>query len=65
MTSTQEAVYRPGWRWAGRSLENYKAMQAGVAKAKGVSERLIATKTLTQARKVVYGTKPKQTVYRG
>lgn len=43
--------------WLGRSLSNYKQMQAKVAESKGVLDALMSAKTLTQARKVVYGTK--------
>lgn len=49
--------YKPQWRWVGRNLDNYKAMQSEVAKARGVSAQLAATKTLTAARKAVYGNK--------
>lgn len=43
--------------WLGRSLTNYKAMQEGVARKKGVWEDLRKCTTLTQARKIVYGQK--------
>lgn len=43
--------------WLGRSLANYKQMQAKVAESKGVLDALMNAKTLTQARKIVYGTK--------
>lgn len=52
-----EAKYRPGFFWAGRNLDNYKQMQAKVAASKGVSKELRDAKTLTQARKIVYGYK--------
>lgn len=40
-----------------RSLDNYKKQQAEVAKTKGVYEQLMAARTLTEARRVVYGQK--------
>lgn len=40
-------------------LANYKSMQAGIAKNKGVSLELAAARTLTEARKAVYGYKKK------
>lgn len=49
-----------------KSLENYKKIQAKTAESKGVSEQLTAAKTLTQARKIVYGEKKKTNAkYRG
>ncbi len=56
-----ELKYRPESKWFGRSLENYKSMQANVAASKGVTKELREAKTLTQARKVVYGLKAKNT----
>lgn len=47
--------------WAGRSLENYKAMHAQAAEKKGVSSEFQGAKTLTQARKVLFGMKKKNT----
>lgn len=38
-----------------RSLENYKGMHMGVAKAKGREEMLKNAKTLSQARKICFG----------
>jgi hypothetical protein len=43
--------------WLGRSLQNYKEMQEGVSKSKGVYDDLKKAKTLTEARKIVYGYK--------
>lgn len=42
-----------------KSLENYKKQQAKVAESKGRTEELKAAKTLTQARKAIYGEKRK------
>lgn len=50
MTEKEEQIYRPGWQWNGRSLTNYIAMHP---KAKGA-------KTLTEARKMVFGVKQKR-----
>lgn len=50
-----EQKYRPDSVWRGRSLENYKAMQAKVAESKGRLEQLKAAKTLTEARRICYG----------
>jgi hypothetical protein len=60
MTEKEEATYRPGWNWAGRSLPNYKAMHASLAKSKGVSKEFEAARTLTQARKILFGYKKGQ-----
>lgn len=57
MKEEQQQKYKPETQWFGRSLENYKAQQAGVAESKGVGAELRAAKTLTQARKIVYGYK--------
>jgi hypothetical protein len=46
--------------WTGRSLSNYKAMHEGTAKGKGVGAQLQAARTLTQARKILFGVKAKQ-----
>lgn len=40
-----------------RSLENYKTQQADVAKDRGVYEQLMKAKSLTEARKIMYGSK--------
>lgn len=61
MSERDESKFKPGWNWIGRSLTNYKSMQSGVAASKGVTKELEAAKTLTQARKVVYGYKSKNT----
>lgn len=43
--------------WIGRSLTNYKAIHADKAKKKGVQDAFEAAKTLTQARKILFGVK--------
>lgn len=48
---------KPEWEWLGRSLPNYKSMHASTAKSKGVSEAFQSAKTLTQARKILFGYK--------
>lgn len=48
------------YNWLGRSLSNYKSMQESVAKSRGCLKQLQNAKTLTEARKVVYGVKSKQ-----
>jgi len=45
------------YEWLGRSLSNYKSMHASTAKSKGVGPAFEAAKTLTQARKVLFGYK--------
>ena len=39
-------------------LENYKKTQEKIAKSKGCYDDLVKARTLTEARKVVYGIKP-------
>jgi hypothetical protein len=47
-------------------LKNYKLQQTNIAKQKGCYDQLMAANTLTQARKIVYGTKTKNcSGYRG
>ena len=46
----KDAMYKPEWNWLGRSLENYKSMHPKAAGAK----------TLTEARKLAFGNKPKR-----
>lgn len=48
-------------QWLGRNLNNYKAMHAGLAKSKGVSTEFQNAKTLTQARKILWGYKKSNT----
>lgn len=61
MTKEQlKQLYKPESKWYGRSLDNYKKMQAKVAASNGVGEQLKNATTLTQARKIVYGVKGKQ-----
>jgi len=50
-------VFAPRPNQKNRSLENYKQQQAAIAKSNGVYEQLIAAKTLTAAREIVYGKK--------
>lgn len=45
--------------WMGRSLKNYKLMQGKAAASNNVTKQLEAAKTLTEARKIVYGYKKK------
>ena len=49
----------------GRSLENYKSMHTKTAENKGCKEEFLACKTLTQARKVLFGMKKGQTKSKG
>ena len=60
MSEDNHNIYNPGWRWLGRSLDNYKKLQAKVAAQKGVTEQLKNARTLTEARKICYGVKAKQ-----
>lgn len=48
-----------------RSLENYKQQQANVAKDKGVLDKLMNARTLSEARKIVYGAKSKKPTHLG
>ena len=43
--------------WKGRSLSNYKKQHEGTAKTRGVYEELMKAKTLTSARRILFGTK--------
>lgn len=43
-----------------RSLENYKEMHKEKAKSLGVEKELSSARSLTQARKVLFGEKKKQ-----
>lgn len=54
-----EQKYNPGYSWLGRSLSNYKKQQSHVAENKGVLRELQNAKTLTDARRIVYGSKGK------
>jgi hypothetical protein len=38
-----------------RSLANYKSMHSGTAKSKGVEKELADAKTLTAARRILFG----------
>ncbi len=49
--------YNPSSNYLGRSLKNYQEMQSKAAAQKGVLEQLKAAKTLTAAKKIVYGHK--------
>lgn len=48
------------YNWLGRSLSNYKSQQADIARKKGVGAQLQNAKTLTEARKIIYGVKSGQ-----
>lgn len=52
---TKESIY------LGRSLENYKQMHTNTANDKGVYKEFIAAKTLTKAKKILFGFKKKNT----
>lgn len=43
-----------------RNLNSYKEMHRGLAESKGVSSQFQAARTLTEARKVLFGEKKKQ-----
>lgn len=47
-----------------RSLDNYKTMHSETAKNKGVYEEFMKCKTLTKARKILWGEKKKKNVAR-
>lgn len=48
---------RPDWNWLGRNLSNYKEVHAHIARDKGLEQELKAAKTLTQAKKILFGYK--------
>lgn len=50
-------AYKSEGNWIGRSLENYKSQHSSTAERKGVGAELKSAKTLTEARKIVYGHK--------
>lgn len=50
--------------WLGRSLTNYKQLHAGRAEDRGVGRTFQNAKTLTEARKLLFGTKRGQTPVR-
>lgn len=52
-----QAIHKPDWYWRGRSLENYKAMHKKWAADEGKGAALEAAKTLTSARKILFGYK--------
>lgn len=45
--------------WAGRSLPNYKAMHRVTAEKKGLSREFENARTLTEAKKILWGYKKK------
>ena len=49
--------HKPEYEWLGRSLTNYKSMHSKTADSKGVGEQFRAARTLTQARKILFGFK--------
>lgn len=53
--------HKPEYNWLGRSLENYKAMHTKTAENKGVGAAFRAAKTLTEAKKLAFGYKTKNT----
>lgn len=53
----ETSIYSPQSEWLGRSLENYKSMHAAGAESKGVADKLRQAKTLTEARKIMFGYK--------
>lgn len=61
MSEKSNVIHTPEYNWLGRSLDNYKDMHAKTAADKGVTAELRAAKTLTQARKIVFGYKKKNT----
>ena len=42
-------------KWKGRNLDNYKSQHTKTAHRKDVWNEFIAAKTLTQARKILFG----------
>lgn len=49
--------HRPKYEWLGRSLDNYKRMHRNTVEKKGVIEAFTGAKTLTQAKKILFGYK--------
>lgn len=60
MSKPIENKDRPEWEWLGRSLTNYKDMHSSTAKEKNVSAEFQSAKTLTQAKKILFGYKKGQ-----
>lgn len=60
-SNNPKSFHKPEYEWLGRSLDNYKSMHARTAESRGVGEQLRSAKTLTQARKIVFGYKKKNT----
>ena len=51
-------------KWLGRSLENYKSIHKATATTKGCLEAFLSAKTLTQAKKILFGEKFKRCLSR-
>lgn len=60
-SKNKNSIYVPEWEWLGRSLTNYKDMHTSTAKEKGVEKEFQSAKTLTAARKILFGFKKKNT----
>ena len=54
-THEQKAATKKPKGWLGRSLANYHAQHEALAAEKGVKSQFMAAKTLTAARKVLFG----------
>lgn len=57
--STERNRYNPHGKSLESRLANYKSMHAGTAEKKGVSVEFKLARTLTQARKILWGIKRK------
>jgi len=52
-----QAKHKPGSEWFGRSLDNYKNLHRGAAEARGNGKAFERATTVTEARKLAFGTK--------
>lgn len=55
-------IHKPGWQWLGRKLESYQTIHRKTAESKKVLTAFLNARTLTQAKKILFGVKRKQTV---
>lgn len=60
MTDDQKLIYGSHNTWSGRSLSNYQSLNAESARKEGKYDVLMSARTLTEARKIMHGVKPRQ-----
>lgn len=59
MESNDKKIKTTGYNWLGRSLDNYKQQHRNTSESKGVQKEFMLAKTLTQAKKILFGYKRK------